>query len=73
MSYYNIDPDTLQKAAIEAYGPNTKVSAPGWIQDDCVRVGIMLVDEKGVEGATFGANFMYKTGKFLCAKYLKNS
>lgn len=73
MSYYHIDPDTLQKAAIAAYGPNTKVSAPYFIEDDCIRVGIMLVDENGVEGATFGANFLYKTGEFLCAKYMKKS
>ena len=65
MSYYHIDPDTLQAAAIKRFGMNTKVSAPYFIQDDCVRVGIMLVDENGVEGATFGANFMYKTGEFI--------
>lgn len=66
MSYYHIDPDTLKHAAIQAYGPNTKVSAPYYIDDDgIVRVGIMLVDEKGEEGATFGANFNYKIGKFI--------
>lgn len=56
---HKIDPKTLHEAAVQKYGKEVKgVSAPYWVDEEIVRVGISLGN------MVFGANFYYKKGIF---------
>lgn len=56
---YMIDEQTLLAAAILKYGEDVKVTAPYWVNGDCVRVGVAIGD------VSFGANFDFVKGEFL--------
>jgi hypothetical protein len=58
---YDISGSTVLKAAVDKYGQDVKVSDPYWVDHEHVRFGIQL----GEDGASFGANFFYKLGKFV--------
>jgi hypothetical protein len=55
-----IQPSTLLRAAHERFGAEVEVSAPYWVDQEVVRVGVSL--DKG--NPSFGANFHFRSGKF---------
>lgn len=57
---WDISTETLERAAKAHFGAGVKVSAPYWVDADCVRVGILLPDGD----VSFGANFHFKEGVF---------
>lgn len=63
MAHYNIDHVTLQLAANEKFGKDTKVSHPYWVDEEVVRVQITFGSDPNTQ-QTFGANFWYKEGAF---------
>lgn len=57
---WDISPETLRAAAIARFGPGVSVSAPYWVDQERVRVGVSL--EGG--NVSFGADYRYQTGVF---------
>jgi len=56
---FDIDPETLKKAAQAKWKESVELSAPYWVDHEIVRVMVL-----SSHGYSFGANFYYKEGIF---------
>ena len=58
--FFDISPQTVLRAAKEAYGPSAEVGQAYWLDEEVMRFPIAL--EGG--NLSFGANFHFREGRF---------